>query len=147
MTAKPMRQSALVIRPYVDDDEVAVVELWRDSFPNDPPRNDPRQVIRRKSEVQPELFLVGLVRDRLVCTAIAGYDGYRGWVYHVATDPEHRRRGLGRQMMNEVERRLADLGCPKLNLQVRATNDAVVAFYEALGYGVEDRVSLGKSLG
>jgi ribosomal protein S18 acetylase RimI-like enzyme len=38
------------------------------------------------------------------------------------------------------------LGCPKVNLQVRATNSAVVAFYRSLGYGLEDRVSLGKRL-
>jgi ribosomal protein S18 acetylase RimI-like enzyme len=137
----------MLIRSFEEADEAAVVELWQVCFADDPPRNDPLQVIRRKREVQPELFFVGLVRDRLVCTAIAGYDGYRGWVYHVATAPEYRRRGLGRQMMHEVERRLARLGCPKLNLQVRATNDAVVAFYEALGYAIEDRVSLGKSLG
>ena len=137
----------MLIRSFRDEDETAVVELWRVCFPDDPPRNDPRQVIRRKREVQRELFLVGLDKTRVVCTAIAGYDGYRGWVYHVATAPDYRRRGLGRQIMTEVERRLADLGCPKLNLQVRSTNDAVVAFYEALGYDVEDRVSLGKTLG
>jgi len=116
-------------------------------FPNDPPWNDPHEVIRRKRLVQPELFLVGLLDGTVVCTVIGGYDGFRGWVYHLATAPEHQREGFGRQMMSAIESRLADIGCPKLNLQVRATNDAVVAFYEALGYRAEDRVSLGKRLG
>jgi ribosomal protein S18 acetylase RimI-like enzyme len=142
-----MKRSTLEIRPFRDDDRAAIVDLWRVCFPDDPPHNDPDKVIERKRPVQPELFLVGCLEGRVVCTVIGGYDGYRGWVYHLATAPQHRRKGLGRQMMNEVEGRLADIGCPKLNLQVRATNEAVVAFYEALGYRIEDRVSLGKRLG
>jgi len=41
---------------------------------------------------------------------------------------------------------LENLGCPKLNLQVRATNSAAVSFYRSLGYTIEDRTSLGKRL-
>ena len=49
--------------------------------------------------------------------------------------------------MAQLERRLENLGCTKVNLQVRTANEAVVAFYNALGYEVEDRASLGKRLG
>ena len=136
----------MIIRPFRDSDEDAVVRLWRECFPVDPPWNDARRVVQRKREVQRELFLVGLVNDEVVCSAIAGYDGFRGWVYHVATAAAHRRHGLARQMMGQVERRLAQAGCPKLNLQVRSTNAEVLAFYKALGYKVEDRVSFGKLL-
>ena len=83
----------------------------------------------------------------MVCTALAGYDGFRGWVYHVATAPDHRRRGYGRKMMRAVERELIRLGCPKLNLQVRSDNREVAAFYESLGYAPEERLSMGKILG
>jgi ribosomal protein S18 acetylase RimI-like enzyme len=48
--------------------------------------------------------------------------------------------------MKGVEQRLASMSCPKLNLQVRATNEAVVAFYRKLGYEVEERISMGKRL-
>jgi len=47
-------------------------------------------------------------------------------------------------LMKRVESELILLGCPKLNLQVRGTNPEVVSFYEKLGYGVEDRISMGK---
>ena len=43
-------------------------------------------------------------------------------------------------------RRLRDLGCAKLNLQVRTTNVDVVTFYERLGFGIDDVVSLGRRL-
>jgi ribosomal protein S18 acetylase RimI-like enzyme len=64
----------------------------------------------------------------------------------VAVNPNLRRCGIGAALMRYVEKGLAEMGCPKLNLQVRAENREVVAFYESLGYNVEERVSMGKRL-
>ena len=77
---------------------------------------------------------------------MAGFDGHRGWVYYVAVSPDMRRSGIGSALMRGVEERLARLGCLKLNLQVRRTNEGVVPFYESLGYAVEDNISMGKQL-
>jgi ribosomal protein S18 acetylase RimI-like enzyme len=49
--------------------------------------------------------------------------------------------------LRAVEQGLKDIGCPKPNLQVRASNIGVLRFYKANGYDVEDRASLGKRLG
>jgi ribosomal protein S18 acetylase RimI-like enzyme len=132
------------IRPYKERDEAAVAALWREVFPDEPAHNVPEEVIARKLEVQRELFLVAAEGGEIIGTALAGYDGHRGWVYTVAVKPSHRRRGVGAALMARVEEGLRAMGCPKLNLQVRATNRVAVAFYERLGYAVEDRVSLGK---
>jgi len=82
-----------------------------------------------------------------VAAVLAGFDGVRGWVHHLAVRPSHRRQGIARALMVAVEEGLAKLGCPKVNLQVRATNATVMSFYLALGYSVEERASLGKRLG
>lgn len=134
------------IRPYSETDEAAVADLWREVFPDSPSWNDPETDIRRKLAVQRELFLVASQGRELVGTALAGYDGHRGWVHFVAVSPRHRRQGIGRALMEGVEEKLSRLGCPKLNLQIRAANTDVVAFYKRLGYAVEDRVSMGKLL-
>ena len=134
------------VRSYQDPDHDAIVALWRTVFPNAPPRNDPVRDIARKLAVQPELFLVALDGERLAGTVMAGFDGHRGWVHLVAVDPALRRRGVGSALMSEAEVRLAALGCPKLNLQVRGDNAGVVPFYESLGYRVEERISMGKVL-
>ncbi|MFB0976137.1 MAG: GNAT family acetyltransferase [Myxococcota bacterium] len=135
---------SLLIRPYLEADEETVVALWNEVFSEDPGRNEPRAVIRRKLAVQRELFLVGELHDRVVGTVIAGYDGYRGWVYHLAVHPDQQRNGFGRDLMSAAEASLKAMGCPKLNLQVRSSNEQVVAFYRRLDYSVEDRASLGK---
>jgi len=136
----------LFIRPYSEEDEPAVAKLWRQAFPDAPAWNRPENDIHRKLAVQRELFFVALLGDELVGTAMAGYDGHRGWVYYVAVSPAHRRQGIGTQLMRRVEAELAQIGCPKLNLQVRATNTQVVAFYRKLGYQIEERISMGKHL-
>ena len=91
-----MPWNALLVRPYSETDEPSVVALWTEVFAGDPPRNEPRAVIDRKLRVQRELFLVGEFQGDVVATVIAGFDGYRGWVYHLAVHPRCRRRGFGR---------------------------------------------------
>lgn len=135
----------MTVRVCEDADEDEVVALWQRCELVVPP-NDPMTDFRRKRRVQPELFLVGMHEDRIVGTVMAGDDGHRGWLYAVAVAPECRRQGLGRQLVAEAEARLRERGCPKINLQVRTSNAAVVGFYESLGYAVEERVSLGKRL-
>ena len=136
----------LAIRSFEKRDERSVIELWNAVFPDDPPRNAPADLIRRKLTVQPELFLVGESSGEVVATVMAGFDGVRGWVHHLAVNPRCRSRGYGREMMRAAEKGLRGLGCPKLNLQVRASNAQVIGFYRALGYSIEDRVSFGKVL-
>jgi ribosomal protein S18 acetylase RimI-like enzyme len=133
------------IRPYRPEDEDAVVALWA-ACDLLRPWNDPRRDIRRKLTVQPDLFLVAPRGTELAGTVMAGYDGHRGWVNYLAVAPDQRRHGLGRRLMREVEARLLAYGCPKVNLQVRAGNATAVAFYEALGFRVDDVVSLGRRL-
>jgi ribosomal protein S18 acetylase RimI-like enzyme len=135
---------SIEIRPFASPDEEAVVSLWRVSFPDDPPQYDLAKSIRTKMATQPELFLVATVGSRVVGTVLGGFDGYRGWIYRVAVDQAFQRQGVATALVRRVEQELIALGAPKINLQIRSSNDAVVAFYERLGYIVEPRVSMGK---
>lgn len=133
------------IRAFSLQDEPAVIALWeRCGLLR--PWNDPHKDILRKLCVQPELFLVGEVNGRIVATVMAGYEGHRGWINYLAVDPDYQRRGLGRRILARAEELLLELGCPKINLQVRATNHQVVEFYRKLGYGIDEVVSMGKRL-
>jgi ribosomal protein S18 acetylase RimI-like enzyme len=136
----------LHIRPYAHPtDQPAVIALWHHCQLTRP-WNDPARDIARKLTTQPDLFLVGTVDDQLIATLMAGYDGHRGWINYLAVSPDHQRQGHARALMAEAERRLHTLGCPKVNLQVRSTNEHVLAFYHHLGYTPDDVVSLGKRL-
>jgi ribosomal protein S18 acetylase RimI-like enzyme len=136
----------MLIRPYKDDDEPEVVNLWLEALPDASPHNDPTTAIRKKLEVGDGLFFVAEIGGGVVGTVMGGYDGHRGWVYSVAVRQAHRRRGVGSALVRHLEAALAERGCLKVNLQVRASNAGVIAFYEDLGFGIEERVSMGKRL-
>jgi orotidine-5'-phosphate decarboxylase len=136
---------ALEIRAFRPADEESVVLLWLRTALEESPEGA-RASIADKLAVQPQLFLVGGLDGRVVGTVLAGYDGHRGWLHRVAVDPDFQKRGIGRALVIAAERALEALGCPKLNLQVRGGNEAVLGFYERLGFRVEDRASLGKRL-
>jgi ribosomal protein S18 acetylase RimI-like enzyme len=133
------------IRPFRESDQDAVVALWRECGLVRP-WNDPVQDIRRKLGMQRDLFLVGSMDGRLVATIMVGYEGHRGWVNYLAVAADCRRRGFGRLLMEEAEARVREMGCPKINLQIRRSNAGLVAFYRSIGYGEDDVVSMGKRL-
>jgi ribosomal protein S18 acetylase RimI-like enzyme len=133
------------IRPFQTGDQDAVIALWQRCGLTRP-WNDPVKDIRRKLRVRPDFFLVGVLDGAVVATAMVGYDGHRGWIYYLGVAPELQRRGLGRAIMAEAERLLRQAGCPKINLQVRSTNLAVIEFYKSLGFTPDEVVGLGKRL-
>ena len=122
-----------------------MIEIWQRCGLTRP-WNNPDLDIDRKLKVQPELFLVAVLADRVLATVMAGYEGHRGWMNYLGVSPDHQGRGLARQLIEEVEQRLLAVGCPKINLQVRADNQQAVSFYRALGYQVDESISLGKRL-
>lgn len=117
------------IRPYEPRDEIHVIRLWGECGLV-VPCNSPVRDIRRKLDVQPEMFLVCSLSTKIIATVMAGYDGHRGWINYLAVHPDHSGAGIGKRMMEEAEILLRKAGCPKINLQVRRTNTDVIDFYK-----------------
>lgn len=145
LDGNPDRGVIVLIRPFQTADESDVISLW-DRCGLLRPWNDPHKDIRRKRGVRPDQFLVGLISDEIVATAMVGYDGHRGWIYYLAVSPDHQRQGLGSAIMDEAERLLRAEGCPKINLQVRTSNTEVIDFYRSIGFTEDAVLSFGKRL-
>lgn len=133
------------IRPFNRNDTESVIKLWHDCALTRP-WNDPARDIERKLAVNDELFLVAESELQIIGCLMGGYDGHRGWINYLAVSPAHRKQGLGKQLMADVEQRLLALGCPKINLQIRTGNDEVIEFYRSLGFSNDECVSFGKRL-
>lgn len=133
------------IRPYQTEDCEELVELWRECGLISP-TNDPYKDIQRKCQVDEQLMLLGELNGRIVASVMAGYEGHRGWVNYLAVAKDCRKQGLARKLMAYVEERLKEIGCPKINLQIRDTNLDVKAFYQAIGYSEDPVISMGKRL-
>ena len=130
---------------YKSEYESAVIELW-EKCDLTRPWNNPGLDIERKMKDKPELFLVGLINGKVVASVMGGYEGHRGWVYYLGVEPEQRKRGLAKRMMDAIEERLLEMGCPKINIQVRSGNTGALNFFGKIGYNTEERISLGKRL-
>ncbi|WP_407522698.1 GNAT family acetyltransferase [Methylobacterium oryzisoli] len=134
------------VRCFEESDKESVIRLWELVFPGEPSWNDPLRAIERKVQAQRETFIIAEDLGAVIGTAMAGDDGYRGWVYYVAVHPDYRLQGVGRELMKAVEQALSDLGCPQLNLLVRNENISVSGFYKKLGYQTEEKICMAKIL-
>ena len=138
-------KTAMITRPFDKSDQQAVIDLWTDCGLV-VPWNDPLKDIERKLKVDPDLFLVGELNGEIVASVMGGYEGHRGWINYLAVSPRHQRKGYGRLIMEAVELAIAQKGCPKINLQIRAGNTDIAAFYQSIGYDIDNVIGLGKRL-
>lgn len=141
------RMNTVTITPFVDATHRAqVIALWETVFGYDTAHNRPSLVIDKKVAIDDQLFFAAVADNTVVGTIMAGYDGHRGWIYSLAVDPAHRRRGIGSRLLRHAEDALTRKGCVKINLQILEGNESVTAFYSSLGYSLEKRVNMGKKI-
>nr|WP_174507228.1 GNAT family acetyltransferase [Acinetobacter sp. Marseille-Q1620] len=134
-----------VIRQFLDTDLEDVINLW-DACDLSRPWNNPEVDIFRKLAQKDQLFLVAVKDNELIATLMGGYDGHRGWANYLAVHPHHQRNGVATALIQQLEKRLIALGCPKLQLLIRKENIDVQTFYEQMGYEEAEVVCLGKRL-
>ena len=133
------------MRTYRDGDGDRLRTFWLTCGVKIRPGDDDVSLARFAAR-NPGLLIVAEEHGHLVGSALAGWDGRRGWLYHVAVHKDERRRGIGRDLVVELEDRLRALGCPKLNLIVWDDNTYAMRFWEALGYRREKTVEYAKEL-
>ena len=133
------------IRPYLESDLDDVIALW-ELCNLTRPWNNPEIDIFRKLAQRDQLFLLAVKDDQLIATVMGGYDGHRGWVNYLAVHPSFQRNGVATALIQQLEKRLIALGCPKLQLLIRQDNIDVQNFYEQLGYEEVDVICMGKRL-
>ena len=127
-------------------DRDQVIDLWKEVFGYEAAHNDPGRVIDMKLQSADRLFFVASLDKTVVGTIMAGYDGHRGWIYTLAVMPVYHKAGIGTALLKHAEKKLSNLGCVKINLQILKKNKDVEAFYLANGYKTEKRISMGKRL-
>ena len=135
----------LEIKSYQPSYATDLINLWKECnmvAPNSNPQRD----IYTKLSFQPNMLYVGLIDGKLVASVMIGYEGHRGWINFLVVKPEFQRKGIGRRMMGFAEEVLVQLGCPKIKLQVITSNKSAIAFYDIIGFEVDDVISLGKRL-
>lgn len=91
-------------------------------------------------------ILIGRTAGKIVCAAMVGFVGQRGWINDICVGKDFQRQGFGTAIVRAGEAWLEQRGAPNVRLKVRYTNLAVIGFYDKLGYRFQDTVVLGKHL-
>jgi ribosomal protein S18 acetylase RimI-like enzyme len=133
------------IRKYKSKDKAELIQLWKECKLSNS-KNDPEKDINRKLKSGCGSILIGVEDGAIVASAMVGYEGHRGWINYLAVLPAFQGLGYGKQIMEKAEQELRKVGCPKINLQIRVENKAVVKFYEGLGFFEDKVISMGKRL-
>lgn len=131
--------------PATAADRAAVIALWQAAGLTRP-WNDAGNDFDLALTNPTSTVLLARDGETLAGSVMAGFDGHRGWVYYLATDPARLGTGIGKVLMRTAEQWLQDLGCPRIRLMVRADNLAARGFYNAIGYDDQDVVTMGRTL-
>ena len=135
----------MIIRLYEPDDEEKLITLWNECNLV-VPLNDPAKDIQLKFAQNDDLFFVGIINDKIAGSCMAGFDGHRGWIYYLAIKPEYQKKGYAAKLVQHAQKALAAMGCPKINLMVRKTNERVIRFYKTIGFNDDPVTVLSKRL-
>lgn len=129
----------------VGEERQTIIALWgRCGLTR--PWNDPEADVDLALKSDNAAVLVARTGGGIVGAAMTGHDGHRGALYYLGVDPDCRRGGVGRALVQAAEAWCSSRGAPKLNLLVRSENQAVLAFYAALGYLPTNSISLYRTL-
>jgi ribosomal protein S18 acetylase RimI-like enzyme len=140
-----VRRDAVVIREIRVVDGDALRALWAEAGFGS--LGDDDRSLARLARRNPGLVMVASAGGRVVGSALGAWDGRRGWVYHVAVSPSHRRQGIATRLVGQIEEGLASLGCPKVNVVLRDASDGGAELWQRLGYATRAARLLGKELG
>ena len=114
-----------------------VIELWRKAGIS-VGSTDTKEELERMLQRNPDLFLIGKIDDNIISVVMGGFDGRRGYVHHLAVDPEYQKKGYGKKIMQELVKRFLELRVHKVHLFIEKYNKDTISFYKNLGWDIRD---------
>ncbi|MFX1569653.1 MAG: GNAT family N-acetyltransferase [Promethearchaeota archaeon] len=114
-----------------------IVALWRKAGIN-VGSSDTLEEIEKIVRQNPDIFLIGKIKNKIISVVIGGFDGRRGYVHHLAVDPDYQQKGYGKMIMDELMEKFRKMGVHKIHLFIEKYNKKVVNFYQNLGWEIRD---------
>lgn len=119
----------MTVRPLIDTDIPAARAFWPSVPGLGLSSADEPTALSAFFARNPGLSWGAFSEDRLVATVLAGHDGRRGYLYHLAVAPDHRGEGLSTELMRRALDGLSGCGIAKVHVFVLADNASGLAFW------------------
>lgn len=95
---------------------------------------DSRESISKYLKRNPGMSFVASFSDGIVGVILAGHDGRRGYIHHLAVHPDYRRKGLAHRLVDRSIEALRESGIQKCHLFIFNNNDKGLAFWNNIGW-------------
>lgn len=122
------------LREMTIDDYKTVYDLWKNCEGIGLSDEDSKEGIKRFLERNPGLSYIALDGDQVIGAALCGHDGRRGYIHHLAVAESHRKRGIGKSLVNRCMFALMRIGIAKCHLSVFEDNTEAIEFWKKLGW-------------
>jgi len=132
-------QAGYLVRVLKPADIPAARALWKKTVGVS--RGDDRRTLLRLLKKNPGTCLVAIVGGKLVGKVMGTQDARRGYIFHLAVDTAHRRRGIASALIRECIKGMRKAGARRIYLFARSGNRASMAFWKRAGWRVVDDVS------
>ena len=120
------------IRRVSDYELAAVLQMWQAARVTPPSVSDSIEGLMHLIREPAAILLVATIDDQIVGSVIGGWDGWRGNIYRLAVTPEHRRKGIARQLVVEVTKELFAKGAMRLSAVVEHEHQWAMDFWDSL---------------
>jgi len=127
------------VRRLRPSDYEELLSVWeRAGLPSRPGGRDSPGELKRQMGLGTSIFLKVVehdgARERIVAVVLGTHDGRKGWINRLAVLPAHQRRGLGRRLVEELEKRFRKMGFDIYCGLIETYNDVSMKFFAKLGY-------------
>ena len=126
-------------RECISDDAASLLALWRKAEAT-VGITDTVEDVRRVIGHSAAIVLVAEQHGQIVGSVIGTFDGWRGNIYRLAVDPDYRRQGLARKLVDEVDNRLANMGAKRITALVEKDHPWAVNFWNSQGYQYDQAI-------
>lgn len=114
-----------------------VIQLWRNAGLG-VSSSDSKGEVEKMLNRNPDLFLIGTLKDKVVAVVMGAFDGRRGYVHHLAIDPTYQRQGYGTKIITKLNETFRQKGIHKIHLFIEKHNKEVIDFYKNLGWEIRE---------
>lgn len=135
-----MMRLPIYLHPLHVSDYPKLIKLWESNEWIEVRQTDTPEALARFLTRNPSCNFAAYAGTRLVGAVLAGHDGWRGYLYHLAVKPDYRERGIGARLVNAAVGAITREGIPKVHCLVRRNNLIAQQFWEACGFKLRDEL-------
>lgn len=130
------------LRTLAPENYDAIIEVWElAGLPFKPMGRDSPEEIKRQIKLNPEMFLGAFEGSQMIGFIMGSYDSRKGWLNRLAVIPEQQGKGIGRALVDEMEKRLKSRGFKIIATMIEDGHDVSMKLFQQAGYIIHDDIT------